>query len=45
MTIAIESLQKVKFAEIGVSVVIPRSRLGYLLINIEVHTQKFLSAF
>ena len=33
MTIAIESLQKVKFAEMGVSVVI------------EVHTQKFLSAF
>lgn len=33
MTIAIESLQKVKFAQIGVSVVIPRCYLGYPLIN------------
>ncbi len=47
MTIAIESLQKekVKFAQIGVRVVSPCCCLGYPLINTEVHTQKFLSAF
>ncbi|QEI41130.1 hypothetical protein BMF77_04404 [Dolichospermum sp. UHCC 0315A] len=45
MTIAIESLRKAKFAQIGVQVVSPRCYLDYPLINTEVHTQKFPSAF
>ncbi|MBO1063307.1 MULTISPECIES: hypothetical protein [Nostocales] len=45
MTIAIESLQKAKFVQIGVQVVSPCCCLGYPLINTEVHTQKFPSAF
>jgi hypothetical protein len=45
MTIAIESLQKAKFVQIGVQVVSPWCCLGYPRINTEVHTQKFPSAF
>jgi hypothetical protein len=45
MTIAIESLQKVKFAQIGVQVVNLWCCLNYPLINTEVHTQKFPSVF